>query len=225
MEETYELLEAIDNRDAAGMREELGDILLQVVFHARLAEEEGLFALQEIIDDITHKLVSRHPHVFGTVEVGNAEAVIANWEALKAQEKKERTHALDGVSPGLPALMRGYKLQQKASKVGFDWTDAGGPKAKTLEEWAELAAAVAAGDAENTEEEFGDLLFALVNYGRHLGLEPETALNKANNKFRNRFNLVEGLVRASGKTWADFSLQELDKLWESAKKCDKIVKK
>lgn len=221
IEETYELLEAIDNKDIKGMREELGDVLLQVVFHARLAEEEGGFVMQDVIDDIVEKLINRHPHVFGTIEVGNSEEVIQNWEKIKAEEKKERKLVLDGISPGLPALMRSYKLQAKAAKVGFDWPDDDAVWQKIKEELQELTEAIADNDQDHVEWELGDVLLALANYARHLGVEPETALNRANNRFVTRFNFVEQSVLASGRSWADFSLSELEKLWQEAKKIEK----
>ena len=221
IEETYELLEAIDNKDLIGMREELGDVLLQVVFHARLAEEEGGFTMQDVIDDIVEKLINRHPHVFGTIEVGSSEEVITNWEKIKAEEKKDRTLVLDGVSPGLPTLMRAYKLQSKAAKVGFDWPNAAEVWQKIEEELKEVEEAVTENDNDHVEWEIGDVLFAIANYARHLGVEPETALNRANNRFVSRFNFIEQSVLASGRSWADFSLVELEKLWQEAKKNEK----
>ena len=221
IEETYELLEAIDNKDLIGMREELGDVLLQVVFHARLAEEEGGFTMQDVINDIVEKLINRHPHVFGTIEVGSSEEVITNWEKIKAEEKKDRTLVLDGVSPGLPTLMRAYKLQSKAAKVGFDWPNAAEVWQKIEEELKEVAEAVAENDNDHVEWEIGDVLFAIANYARHLGLEPETALNRANNRFVSRFNFIEQSVLVSGRSWADFSLVELENLWQEAKKNEK----
>lgn len=221
IEEAYELIEAIDNKDVAGMREELGDVLLQVVFHARLAEETGAFTMQEVIDDIVAKLIHRHPHVFGTVEVGSSEEVLRNWEVLKLEEKKERTKVLDGISPGLPALMKAYKLQSKAAKVGFDWQQPADVWSKVEEELGELQEALAQGNKEEAEAEFGDFIFALVNYARHLGIEPETAVNGTNNRFRDRFNFIEENVLQSGRPWQEFSLAELDKLWDLAKKTEK----
>ena len=221
IEETYELLEAIDNKDLKGMREELGDVLLQVVFHARLAEEEGGFVMQDVINDIVEKLINRHPHVFGTIEVGSSEEVIHNWEKIKAEEKKERTLVLDGISPGLPTLMRSYKLQSKAAKVGFDWPDDDGVLKKIQEELQELAEAVAENNPDNIEWELGDVLLVMANYARHLGVEPETALNRANNRFVSRFNFIEQAVLTSGRNWADFSLVELEELWQEAKKNEK----
>ena len=221
IEETYELLEAIDNKDLIGMREELGDVLLQVVFHARLAEEEGGFTMQDVIDDIVEKLINRHPHVFGTIEVGSSEEVITNWEKIKAEEKKDRTLVLDGVSPGLPTLMRAYKLQSKAAKVGFDWPNAAEVWQKIEEELKEVEEAVTENDNDHVEWEIGDVLFAIANYARHLGVEPETALNRANNRFVSRFNFIEQSVLVSGRSWADFSLVELENLWQEAKKNEK----
>jgi tetrapyrrole methylase family protein/MazG family protein len=225
LEEVYEFLETVDNDDVAGMREELGDVLLQVIFHARLEEEAGHFTMQDVVDDIVQKLIHRHPHVYGTVEVDNAEQVLVNWEKIKAKEKTERKRVLDGVTKGQPALMRAYKLQKKTAKVGFDWDNTADVKAKVREEITELAEAVAEDNKENMEWELGDVLFALTNYARHLGLEPEVALNKANNRFEKRFAFVEDAVKATGRPWATFSLKDLDKLWNDAKKQEKILKK
>ncbi len=225
IEEVYELLEAIDNMDYENMREELGDVLLQVVFHARLAEEEGAFSMQDVVDDIVTKLIRRHPHVYGTIEVGSSDEVLQNWEAIKQDEKKERTHALDGVTKGQPALMRAYKLNSKAAKVGFDWPDNDGVWQKIEEELAELKEAAAAGSQAEQEHELGDLLFAIAAYAKHIGLEPETALNMANNRFAKRFSHVEACVEKSGRDWAAFSLQELDDFWNEAKNIEKSCEK
>ena len=221
VEEVYELLEAIDDRDAKGMKEELGDVLLQVVFHAKLAEEEGLFTMQEVIEEIVAKLVHRHPHVYGTIHVDGTEEVLRNWDALKAEEKTERKSVLDGVAKGLPALMRAYKLQVKAAKVGFDWQNKEEVWQKVEEESQELQEAIVEGNSQHIEAELGDVFFALANYAKHLGLEPETALNGANNRFVKRFSYVEAGVKATGRPWAAFSLKELDKLWQDAKKVEK----
>ena len=177
--------------------------------------------MQDVIDGITEKLINRHPHVFGTIEVGSSEEVITNWEKIKAEEKKDRTLVLDGVSPGLPTLMRAYKLQSKAAKVGFDWPNAAEVWQKIEEELKEVAEAVAENDNDHVEWEIGDVLFAIANYARHLGLEPETALNRANNRFVSRFNFIEQSVLVSGRSWADFSLVELENLWQEAKKNEK----
>ena len=217
IEEVYEYLEAVDADDVDGMREELGDVLMQVVFHARMAQEAGRFDLQDVIDEVTDKLIRRHPHVFGDTHVDNSDEVLVNWEAIKKQEKQERKHVLDGVSQGLPALLRAYKLQSKAAKVGFDWQDSESVWAKVQEELGELQEALKAGDKAAAEGELGDVLFAVVNYARHNGIEPEVALDGTNNRFASRFNYVEKQVEASGKTWQDFTLTELDKFWNQAK--------
>ena len=221
IEEVYEYLEAVDADDVDGMREELGDVLMQVVFHARMAQEAGHFDLQDVIDEVVDKLIRRHPHVFGDTHVEGSDDVLRNWEAIKKQEKQERKHVLDGVSQGLPALLRAYKLQSKAAKVGFDWDDIAGVWAKVEEELGELRAAIASGDKAAAESELGDVLFAIVNYARHNKIEPEVALDGTNNRFATRFAHVEQRVEESGKEWQQFSLQELDKFWAEAKKLEK----
>jgi tetrapyrrole methylase family protein/MazG family protein len=221
IEEVYEFLEAVDAGDFAGMQEELGDIMMQVAFHARLAEEKGIFTMQDVIDGVSQKLIHRHPHVFGTLEVKDSAQVLQNWEALKKEEKRDRVHILDGVYQGLPALLRAAKIQSKVAKVGFDWTEMEPVYAKVLEELQEVQEAVKVRDAVAVEAEIGDLLFALVNYSRHLKVDGETALNGTNNRFTKRFAYVESQVAASGKNWQDFSLVELDKFWEQAKAKEK----
>ena len=221
IEEVYEYLEAVDAEDTEGMREELGDILMQIVFHARMAEEAGRFDLQDVIDEVVDKLIRRHPHVFGETKVTGSDEVLVNWEAIKKTDKTERKHVLDGVTQGLPALLRAYKLQSKAAKVGFDWPDVKGVWDKVQEELAELQEALASGDRAAAENELGDVLFALVNYARHQKIEPEVALNGTNNRFAKRFAHVESCVEASGKAWQDFSLAELDQFWDEAKRLEK----
>ena len=217
IEECYEFLEAVDDKDTHGMAEELGDILMQVVFHARMAEEKGMFTLQDVIDGVTDKLIERHPHVFGTVKVANSDEVLTNWEAIKLQEKPERERVLDGIYKGLPSLLRAHKIQKRVAKVGFDWTETEDVKKKVLEEWKEFNEAAVLQDQEAMEWELGDLYFSLVNFARHLGLESETALNRCNNRFAARFEHVEDRVTESGKTWNDYSLKELDRFWDEAK--------
>ena len=221
IEEVYEYLEAVDAEDTEGMREELGDILMQIVFHARMAEEAGRFDLQDVIDEVVDKLIRRHPHVFGETKVTGSDEVLVNWEAIKKTEKTERKHVLDGVTQGLPALLRAYKLQSKAAKVGFDWPDVKGVWDKVQEELAELQEALASGDRDAAENELGDVLFAIVNYARHQKIEPEVALNGTNNRFAKRFAHVESCVEESGKAWQDFSLDELDQFWDEAKRLEK----
>ena len=217
IEECYEFLEAVDDKDPHGMAEELGDILMQVVFHARMAEEKGMFTLQDVIDGVTDKLIERHPHVFGTVKVSNSDEVLTNWEAIKLQEKPERKRVLDGIYKGLPSLLRAHKIQRRVAKVGFDWTETEDVKQKVLEEWKEFCEAAALQNQEAMEWELGDLYFSLVNFARHLGLESETALNRCNNRFATRFAHVEKRVTESGKAWNEYSLEELDRFWDEAK--------
>ena len=221
IEEVYEYIEAVDNDDIAGMREELGDVLMQVVFHARMAEEAGNFDLQEVIDEVVDKLIRRHPHVFGDTAVSGSAEVLVNWEAIKLQEKTERKSALDGIAQGLPALLRAYKIQSKAAKVGFDWQDIAPVWDKVQEELGEFQEALANGDKVAAEKELGDVLFAIVNYARHQKIEPEVALEGTNNRFTERFLYVEEQVHASGKAWQEFTLDELDKFWDEAKKQEK----
>lgn len=222
IEEVYEVIEAIENEDAPLLCEELGDLLLQIVFHARVAEECGAFSMQDVIDGVTEKMIRRHPHVFGDITVSDAGEVLVNWDAIKAQEKAgKRTGTLDGVSPGLPALMAAFKLQKKASKVGFDWDEAKAVWEKVREELGELAEASAEGDKTAIEEEFGDVLFSLVNLSRFLHIEPETALTAANHKFRRRFTFIEKKMEEQGKKWKDMTLDSMNELWDLAKQEEK----
>ncbi|MBS4913913.1 MAG: nucleoside triphosphate pyrophosphohydrolase [Veillonella sp.] len=226
LEEVYETLEAIDNRDTANLREELGDVLLQIVFHAQIAEENGLFTIQDVIDDISHKMIRRHPHVFNTKDGADGdkkgEQPRLSWEAMKAQEQgHQRESILDSVSKGLPALLGAQKLQEKAAKVGFDWDSVEPMWSKLSEEVAEFKEAAAQKDEENMELEAGDVLFSLINLFRWYKIGGENALNRTNNKFRRRFSYVEKCVRESGKSWNDFSLDELDCFWTAAKVAEK----
>ncbi|MDU4961227.1 MAG: nucleoside triphosphate pyrophosphohydrolase [Sporomusaceae bacterium] len=218
VEEVYEVLEAIDEADADKLCEELGDLLLQIVFHARMAEESGVFSMQDVVNTVTEKMVRRHPHVFGEISVRDAAEVVVNWDKIKQQEKRgERTSVLDGVPQGLPGLMAAYKLQAKAAKVGFDWPEAAPVWKKLDEELAELREALAANDSEQSEAELGDVLFSVINLARKFNIDGEVALNRTNRKFSRRFRYLEERVKASGGAWQDYSLAELDKLWEEAK--------
>ena len=218
VEEVYELLEAIENSDAQGVCEELGDLLLQIVFHAQLGQEQGVFNMQDVVELVVEKMYRRHPHVFGNIKVQNAQEVLANWDEIKKGEYQDRKSVLDGIPKGLPALLRAYKLQGKAAKVGFDWPDTAGVWEKIDEELLELKEALVKNAPQEIEDEFGDVLFALVNLGRHLGCEAEIALTGTNNRFVKRFSFVESCVLASGKNWQDFSLLELENFWQQAKK-------
>ena len=218
IEEVYEVLEAIDEQDPTHLCEELGDLLLQIVFHARMAEEAGDFSMQDVVDTVTEKLIRRHPHVFGDISVQDAAEVIVNWDAIKRREKKQKPKsALDGVPQGLPALLRANKLQMKAAKVGFDWDDIAPVWDKVAEELAELRQAAAGGNPSEIEDELGDVVFAVVNLGRFLGVETEVALNRANNKFSRRFFQVEALLRQQGRKWQELDLAQMDELWLAVK--------
>ncbi len=221
VEEAYEVADAIDRGDLDDLRLELGDLLLQVVFHARMAEEAGAFDFSGVVDGITEKLRRRHPHVFGA-GVGDRpspDGSERSWEAEKAAERADRgdVGVLDGVSLALPALLRAQKLGRRAAGVGFDWPDVRGSRAKVSEELNELDAACASQDHPAVLEELGDLLFAVVNLARHLEIPAEEALRRANTKFEKRFAHVEASVSAAGGNWSDFSAAELDTLWNAAK--------
>ena len=217
IEETYEVVDAIDNKDMHNLREELGDVLLQVVFHSSLAEESGSFSLQDVINGVTEKMIHRHPNVFPQ-DNPEKEGKIYTWDELKAQEKGNiRKNVLDGISKGLPALVAAQKLQDKAGKVGFDWDELNPIWAKVNEEIGEFKEAVALKDRENMEKEAGDVLFSLINLFRWYKISGENALNRTNTKFRQRFSHVEACVNQSDRSWEDFSLAELDAFWEEAK--------
>ena len=222
LEEANELVEAIADGETRGICEEAGDVLLQVVFVATVAAEQGLFGIDDVTAGICHKLIKRHPHVFGDVTVRNADDVSRNWEAIKAGERKSRdedSSAMAGIPRGLPALLRALRIQERAAKKGFDWEhgDVDSVRAKVLEELDELRAEVARTDERATREELGDLLFAAVNLARHLDIDPEGALQEANAKFASRFRAVEGMAEARGLAMERMPLDDLDKLWVEAK--------
>ncbi|MFA7433369.1 MAG: nucleoside triphosphate pyrophosphohydrolase [Gemmobacter sp.] len=217
LEEAHEVADAIARRDWPGLRDELGDLLLQVVYHARMAEEAGHFALPDVIGAICDKMVARHPHVFGAESRDKTpEQQTADWEAIKAAERG-RAGVLDGVALALPALTRAVKLQKRAARVGFDWPDMGGVLDKIAEEARELAEARDTLSPEAQAEEFGDLIFVMANLARRLNIDPEAALRGANAKFTRRFGRIETLLEARGKTPADSDLAEMDALWDRAK--------
>ena len=227
LEETYELLGAMDRPgDKANYIEELGDVLLQVMFQCVMAEQEGRFSFDDVANAISDKLVHRHPHVFGDVDAKDSATVLRNWEQIKQMEhKKEARHsALDGVPAVLPGLLKAQRTQEKAARVGFDWKDAGGPMEKIGEEIAELEKAVAArgeskrpADSEEVKSELGDLLFSVCNLARHLGVDSESALEGSTAKFSRRFRAVEAAAKASGRNLKDMTLSEMDALWDEAK--------
>ncbi len=221
VEEVYEALEAIDQGDDAELRRELGDVLLQVVFHAQIASEEGRFSIEEVCRAIVDKLIRRHPHVFGETQVENADQVLSNWERIKQAERQEEDKpdsALEGVPRQLPALLRAQRIQHKAARVGFDWKQLDGPLDKVEEEWGELRQACQRGTPQELEEEFGDLLFALVNTSRFLKIDAEEALRRAVDKFERRFRAVEAAFRAQGRQLPDCTLEEMDQVWDQVKK-------
>lgn len=215
LEETYEVLEAIDDGDLAGLREELGDLVLQVVFHAYLAYEEDAFTVADVLDDLRAKLVHRHPHVFGDVEVNQADEVLANWERIKREEKGRGV--MEGVPRALPALARAAKLSRRAAQVGFDWPTADGAREKVLEELDELTEEAADGaDPDRVTDELGDLLFAVASWARKLGVEPETALRRASGRFAERFASMEAEAAAAGRELESLSPDEWTGYWDRA---------
>lgn len=222
LEEAYEVVEAIRSGDMEHVCEELGDLLLQPVFHAEIANEKRLFNFEDIARGITEKLIRRHPHVFGDATADTSDAVLKQWDEIKKSEKKiDKKAYLHGISHGLPALMRAQKLQKKAAKVGFDWPDVLPVLDKVKEEAAEIADAMAQKDQAAITDEVGDLLFTVVNLARKLGVDAETALVAANAKFEKRFNAVEQHLTAEGKTLESFSLTEMDAAWDAVKVAEK----
>ena len=220
VEETYEVLEAIDEQDPAKLKEELGDLMLQIVFHARMAEEAGAFSISDVLATINDKLVRRHPHVFGDVKAETSQEVLFNWEQIKQTERRQTTgHAsfLDGVPRELPALLRAHRLQEKASRVGFDWKEAQQVFRKVEEELGELRAAMQGQAADRVEAELGDLLFALVNLSRFLAVNPEEALRKTIARFIARFRYIEEELARRSRSLRQASLEEMDALWAEAK--------
>jgi MazG family protein len=226
VEEAYEVADAIERGDLGHLKEELGDLLLQVVYHSRMAQEQGAFTFHDVVEAITAKMIRRHPHVFGTPEQRAAGVKPGFWERIKAEERADgdeeaASSALDGVPVGLPALTRSVKLQSKAARVGFDWPSLRPVLDKVKEELAELEAEIAHAGQEQShakvEEEFGDLLFVVANVARHLRVDPETALRAANGKFIRRFRAVEAKLAALGRTPAQSTLAEMDALWDEAK--------
>ncbi|HIV96031.1 MAG TPA: nucleoside triphosphate pyrophosphohydrolase [Candidatus Agathobaculum stercoravium] len=217
IEETYEVCEAIDEQDPEHLKEELGDVLLQVVFHTQMEKEKGVFDIGDVADGICKKLIYRHPHIFGSVEVGSSEEILRNWDELKRKEKHQKsdTDTLASVAKSLPGLIRAEKLQKKAAKVGFDWENAQGALEKAGEELDEVKRAIA-GDGD-PEEEIGDLLFAAVNVARHLKVDPERAMEKTCNKFIRRFADMEQQAKEENKALSGLSLAELDTLWNRSK--------
>lgn len=219
LEETYEVIEAINKEDKDMLLEELGDVLLQIVFHTQIEREKGTFDLNEVADGVCKKMIERHPHVFGTVSAETSEQVLENWDVIKKQTKQQKTQtdSMLSIPREFPALMRADKVQKKASKVGFDWDSVDGAFQKVHEELDELKEAVMMGVVDNAREELGDLLFSVVNVSRFIKVDSEEALTGATDKFIDRFSRVEQMAQEKGLDMKETSLEELDKLWDLAK--------
>ena len=222
IEEAYEVADAINHEDWPGLQEELGDLLLQVVFHAQMADERGLFSFSDVVDSITDKLTRRHPHVFGDKSVSSAKAQSDAWAAHKQAEREAaaQTGVLGGVARALPALMRADKLSRRAASVGFDWPDAERVREKVDEELAELDAARRSGDQAGVTEELGDLLTTIATLARHLGVDPEDALRAGNDKFERRFQAIEKILADNGEDWSDLTLDDMEARWQQVKRSE-----
>ena len=225
LEETYEVIEAIDAGEVSAtsptkLQEELGDLLMQVMLHAQIAQDENKFNIGDVIQTITEKLIRRHPHVFGDVQVENAAQVLSNWEAIKRSEEtfQDRKSLMDGIPIQLPSLMRARKIQNKASRVGFDWKRSEDVLPKIQEELEELRDSINSSEQADIEMEIGDLLFSIVNLSRFLNVDSENALRKVNEKFIRRFKMMEAEIERQGKRFEDYDLEGLDQFWEKAKK-------
>ena len=218
LEEVYELTDAITDNDWNGLKEELGDVLLQIVFYSRIGAEQEKFTLDEVIEGVCNKLVARHPHIYSNVKVDDDEQVKQNWERIKMKEGKKSV--LSGVPKSLPAIIKALRLQDKTKQVGFEWDDVAQVKEKVDEEIQELYSAVATGQQNKIEDEFGDVLFALVNYARYLDVDPENALERTNKKFIKRFSYIEAKAKEAGKDLQHMTLEEMDELWNQAKQSE-----
>jgi XTP/dITP diphosphohydrolase len=216
IEEVYELTDAITENDWAGLKEELGDVLLHLVFYSKIGAEQGQFTFDDVIETVCNKLVSRHPHIYGNVVAEDEQQVKQNWEKLKLKEGKESV--LSGVPKSLPAIVKALRLQEKTKQVGFEWENVEQVKEKVEEEIQELYEAVSEADNDKIEDEFGDVLFALVNYARFIKVDPETALERTNKKFIRRFQAIEAKAKEKGKNLHDMTLQEMDAIWNEVKR-------
>ena len=221
IEETYELADAIADRNMGNIKEELGDLLLHVVFYSKLGDEEGAFDFADVADGVCDKLIYRHPHVFGEIHADTPEEVLRNWEALKLRKKNRKSGTLGGVPRSLPATVKAFRISEKAAGVGFDWKEPADVWKKVREEVAEVENEIAAGDTERLAGEFGDLFFALVNACRLYGIDPELALERTNKKFITRFNGMEQQAAAEGKLFSELTPEEMDVLWENQKSIEK----
>ena len=220
IEEAYEVVEAIENKDYEAFKNELGDLLFQVAFHSNIAEEMNLFTFDDVVDSITTKLINRHPHVFSDLSIEDSKAQTDQWERIKIEERKQKhgiNSILDDIGTNQPALNIAYKIGKRARSVGFDWSNVGGVIDKIEEEIEELKVAINSGNQSNIEEEAGDLLFSIVSLSRHTSIDPESALRKANKKFDQRFRSMERALKESNKEFSHMTERELDKLWENVK--------
>ena len=223
IEEAYEVVEAIENKDYDSFKDELGDLLFQVTFHSSMAEEMNLFTFDDVVDSISEKLIQRHPHVFADQSIKDAKTQTDNWEKIKIEERKQKQNigsVLDDIGTNQPALNRAYKIGKRARSVGFDWNDVSGVINKIEEEIEELKGAISGGNQADIEEEAGDLLFSVVSLSRHTSIDPETALRKANRKFDRRFRTMEKSLIESSKKFSKMSSKELDDLWEQVKEAE-----
>ena len=219
IEETYELVDAITTEDWKGMKEELGDLLLHILFYAKIAEEQSQFGIENVVESVCNKLVHRHPHIYDSTIVENDEDVKRNWEKLKLKEGKRTV--LSGVPNSLPSMIKALRLQEKAKQVGFEWEVTAQVKEKLMEELDELQEVVELKDEEKMKDEFGDVLFSMINYARFLNIDPEDALASTNNKFQRRFNLMENQLTKDGNMLTDFNLQQMDEVWNEIKRNEK----
>ena len=220
IEETYELSDAIIEQDLQGVKNELGDLMLHIVFYSKIGSEKNVFGIADVLEAINKKLVERHPHIYGDVKVKDAREVLDNWEKIKIKNEG-RNSVLEGVPKSLPPLVKAYRMQEKASGIGFDWESPGQVWDKVIEELNELKVEVDSGNAKKAEEEFGDLMFALVNYSRFIGVNPEDALEKTNLKFKRRFQYLEEHAKKAGKVLYEMTLKEMDVYWEEAKQLER----
>ncbi len=220
IEEAYEVADAITDEDDEELKKELGDVLLQVVFHSEIAEEQGRFTIADVIQSINDKMIRRHPHVFGEAEAEDSAAVLKQWDEIKQEERGDETSILEGVPRSLPALSRAEHLQKRAARVGFDWRDEKEIRGKVREELDELAEVLDRGETDKVHEEFGDLLFALVNWARFNRLDPEQSLDRCNRKFIDRFRYIESELLSKGSHVREATLEEMDGLWEEAKSAE-----
>ncbi|MBT3261129.1 nucleoside triphosphate pyrophosphohydrolase [bacterium] len=220
IEESYEIVDAVQNKDTANLKEEIGDTLISLVMLANMAEEKGHFNIQEVLNEVTEKLVRRHPHVFADTKVAGVKDVLKNWEQIKKQEKEAHVSAMDSVPKSLPALMQAQNIQKKAARLGFDWDNAEAPLDKIAEEIQETKHELAQKiqNKDKLSEEIGDIFFSVVNFARKLDLDSEEILKKANKKFSNRFKKIESEINKQGKNFQDYNLAELEELWQKAKK-------